>query len=75
MLLVTNTLDQATGSGKRCHLMLQTLFDDPILRVSGSALVMVATVVYWLVSLDRRAQRRQQNLGAKSRGRLRTLGT
>ena len=55
--------------------MLQTLFDGPILLVSGSALVMVATVVYWLVSLDRRAQRRQQNLNAKSRERSRTLGT
>ena len=56
--------------------MLQTLFDAPILRVSGSALVMVVViVVYWLVSLDRRAQRRQQNLKVKSRERLRTLGT
>ena len=55
--------------------MLQTLFDGPILRVSGSALVMVATVVYWLVSLNRRAQCRQKNLKAKSREGLRTLGT
>ena len=55
--------------------MLQTLFDDPILRVSGGALVVVATVIYWLVSLDRRALRRQQNLEAKSRERLRILGT
>ena len=55
--------------------MLQTLFDGPILPVSGSALVLVATVVYWLVSLNRRAQRRQQKLSAKSRERLRTLGT
>ena len=75
MLLVINDLDQATAGSKRCHVMLQTLFDGPILLVSGSALVMVATVVYWLVSLDRRAQRRQQNLNAKSRERSRTLGT
>ena len=75
MLLVINDLDQATGGGKRCHVMLQTLFDGPILGVSGSALVMVATIVYWLVSLNRRAQRRQQNLKARSGERLRTLGT
>ena len=55
--------------------MLQTLFDAPILRLSGSALVLGVIVVYWLVSLDRRAQRRQQNLKAKSRECLRTLGT
>ena len=75
MLLVSNDLDQATGGGKGCHVMLQTLFDGAILCVSGSALVMVATVVYWRVSLNRRAWRRQQNLNARSGERLRTLGT
>ena len=53
--------------------MLQILFDGPIPVALGSALV--GTAVCWFVSLDRRAQRRQENLKAKSHERLRTLGT
>ena len=75
MLLARNAVDQATGCGKRCRVMLQTLFDGSVFGALGSALIMVATVIYWFVSFDRRAQRRQQYLQAKSRERLRTLGT
>ena len=74
MLLARNAVDQATGWGKMCRVMLQTLFDCPILGALGSTF-MVGTVVYWFVSLNRRAQRRQQSLKAKSHERLRTLGT
>ena len=75
MLLVRNALHQATRWGKWWNVMLQALFDGPILGALGNALVVVAIVFYCFVSFDRRAQRRQQNLQAKSRERLRTLGT
>ncbi len=55
--------------------MLQTLFDGPVFGALGNALLMVAIVIYWFMSFDRQAQRRQQKLKDESRERLRTLGT